>query len=503
MDETPPEIISVEPEPGTGYDDLRSVTVAWSERLDPATALVYLYPPVDYRLHAGGAEMRVELTSPPGEGPLVIHLPGTISDRRGNASGTPRDLVYTSADSLPSGAVRIQLGRQGGGSLTSVTLIELYSDSVLARRTSADSSFAAVIGWLEGGEYRILCYEDPDRSYLWDPEREAGFDTTVHIEPGDTLTLQATLTVVDTVGPILTDIQVIDSYHLNIQFNEEVSFGSFGEGRTALTDSLGQEVPVNGYWLSRGASSSAVILETGKMPDARLTARLEGVEDLMGNPSRADSMEFYGTDSLPSDSLRVRSFYPAPGSDNAEPGGPFLISFNYWVDPDTLEDHLSLQRVVDTTDVTGTLRAVDGRSFEFYPEHQLIGEQQYRFVLGPGISTLWGDTLREPFSWSFSTLWGDEPGSLSGRVSWTGGGEVVLQIRRTGGDSDSRITYARVTEGDFTVGQIPAGRYTVAAFVDRDGDGVWTGMEPYGTYPGVVLVQPGLISRDVDIDILP
>ncbi|OPL18583.1 MAG: hypothetical protein AVO35_04420 [Candidatus Aegiribacteria sp. MLS_C] len=502
-DETPPSILSVEPEPGTGHGDLRTVTVMWSERLDPSSASVFLYPPVDHELHTGGDRMRIELAASPGEEPLIIHLPAGISDMRGNEAGFPVDLVYTASDSLPSGAVITRLTRQGGGSLTSVTLIELYRDTALVRRTSADSSSEAVLGWLQEGEYRLLCYEDPDRSFQWDPEEEAGFDTTLELSAGDTLFLDPVLTVVDTVGPILVEVLASDSYHVTFQFSEEVSYPSFGRGEVVIEDSTGSGVTLNGYWLSRGASSPSVIVETGKLPDSRLTAFAGYVEDLMGNPSRPDSMDFYGVDTIPSDSLRVRSFFPPPGSDNAPPGGPFLISFNYWVHPDTLAEKLQLHRVVDSTEVSGSLAVVDGRSFEFHPRHQLIGEQQYRFLLRPGIGTLWGDTLTEPFSWSFSTLWGDEPGALSGRVTGVQGSRILLQIRRTGGDSDSRVTYIDVGTGDYTVDEVPAGRYTVAAFVDLDDDGTWTGTEPYGTYPGVVLVQPGLMTRDVDIEILP
>lgn len=502
-DVTPPEIVSVEPEPGTGYGDLELVTITWSERLDQNSAAVFIYPPVEHRLETSGSRMRVELSEPPGTGPMVIHIPGEISDRRANRWGQSLDLVYTSSDTLPSGRIEVRMIRQGGGSLAQITLAEFYVDSTLIRRTSPDSSSLAVADWLVPGEYRVVCYEDPDRSYLWDPQIEAGFDTTLTLGSHDTLMLSVTLTVVDTLGPVLSEIVPLDSYHLRLDFNEEVSYESFGRGSVFISDSLGQPVAVNGYWLSRGASSESVVLSTEETPYSVMTAHLDGVEDLMGNPSSPDSMEFYGLDSLPADSFRVRSFYPAQGSDNADPGGPFLISFSYWVDPDSLSGKLVLQKVVDSTSVEGTLRAVDGRSFEYYPLHQLIGEQQYRFVLEPGLGTLWGDTLIEPFSWSFSTLWGDEPGAIAGRVSGFGGTPVLLQIRRTGGDAETQVTYAEVDHGDYRVEGVPAGRYTVAAFVDYDGNGTWSGTEPYGTYPGVVLVQPGLVTGEVDVEILP
>ena len=79
----------------------------------------------------------------------------------------------------------------------------------------------------------------------------------------------------------------------------------------------------------------------------------------------------------------------------------------------------------------------------------------------------------------------------------------MLQISRTGGGGDDSVLYADISPGDFIVDEIPAGRYTVAAFIDTGGDGTWSPMEPYGTYPGVVLVQPGVTTGEVDIEILP
>jgi hypothetical protein len=502
-DEEPPEITEIIPPSGTGYTDLDRVAIRWSERLEEESFLVFVYPPVDYSTDVSGSKTEIIFSDPVGPEPLVIHLSGLISDRRGNRWGRSMDLVYTASDSLPEGAIRVGLSRQGGGSLSPVTLVELYRDSALVRRTNADSSGGALIAWLDPGDYRLICYEDPDRSFLWDAEREAGFDTVLTLVSGDTLSILSTMTVVDTVGPILTEVSVMDSYHFQMTFNEEVSYESFGMGDVSVEDSLGENLDVNGYWLTGGTASAAVVLETVRLPDEPLKVTLEGIHDLMENPCRRDSMEFWGIDSIPSDSFRIRSFYPAPGSDNADPGGPFLISFNYWAHPDSLQNRLHLNRVVDSTAVVGSLRVVDGRSFEFYPEHQLIGEQQYRFLLEPGLHTLWGDTLSLPFSWSFSTLWGDEPGSIAGSITGYGSGETVLQIRRTGGDTQAEATYTAVNTGLYQVDEVPAGRYTVAAFIDGNGDGTWNGQEPYGTYPGVILVQPGLITRDIDIEILP
>ena len=509
-DETPPEIISIEPIPGPGYPDLQRITIEWSERLDDASVVVFLYPQMNYNLDIHGSRIEIELESILGEIPLVIHLPPEIQDRRGNRTGIPVNLAYSGADSLPKGMIHLSMIRQGGGNIARRTLIELYrhlsdstGDSLLVRRNIADSLGTADVQWLEQGFYRILCYEDPDRSFEWNSEQEAGIDTLVNLSEGETLNIEAILTVIDTVGPIITEVEALDRYHLQISFNEEVSLESFSKGQVTLQDTSGSFINLHGFWLQSGFSGKIVNLETDVIPTEEITVYTSSIEDLMLNPSEPDSMTFFGIDSLPADSLRLRSYYPAPGSENVNPAGPYSISFNFWVDLDSLKNRLTLIRVSDSTLIQGTFNRIDGRSFEFIPNHQLIGEQQYRFMLLKGISTAWGDTLLSSFSWSFSTAWGDEPGSIEGDLSGMNVPALVLQISRTGGGSDESVIYTIVQPGQYKVDEIPAGRYTVAAFVDNDGDGTWSSMEPYGTYPGVVLVRPGLITQEVDIEILP
>jgi hypothetical protein len=510
IDEEPPVLVQVLPEPGPGQPGLAVVRLEWSERLDPASAAVFLYPPIEHRLNISGDAMTVELADPLGEGIVVIHVPPEISDARGNDSGIPHDLVYGGGELLPACEIGITLDRQAGGSLSDRTLAELYmGDDVdgtgLVRRTSADSLGSVTMKWLTPGTYRLLCYEDMDRSFQWSSDVEAGMDTIIVLEsPADTLDLAMTLTVVDTLGPILVEAGAPDRFHVSITMNEEVSLESFSEGEfTLLHDSSGTSVPVNGMWLQGGAADATLTLETYDLGTGELTLYLEGVRDLLGNPSSRDSMVIAVSDSLPTDSLRIRSHYPAPGGEGIDPAGPYSISFSYFVDLDSLDARFSLTRLADSTEVDGRLIRIDGRAFDFIPNHQLVGEQQHLFMLLPGLHTAWGDSLLEPFSWAFEPAWGDEPGSISGSVSGTSAPLVVLQVSRTGGEGDGSMRFAVIAPGSFLLEDVTAGRYTVSAFIDTDGGMDWDPMEPYGTHPGVVMVQPGLVSEGVDIDILP
>jgi hypothetical protein len=65
------------------------------------------------------------------------------------------------------------------------------------------------------------------------------------------------------------------------------------------------------------------------------------------------------------------------------------------------------------------------------------------------------------------------------------------------------VDYRRVAPGAYRLDSLEAGRYTVSAFADGDGDGTWDAGEAYGAYPGVVMVYPGTETENVDISILP
>ena len=159
----------------------------------------------------------------------------------------------------------------------------------------------------------------------------------------------------------------------------------------------------------------------------------------------------------------------------------------------------SLSRVLDGSKVEGTLTARDSRSFEFAPLHDLMGEEQYRVEILSGLESPSGDTLQTT-GWAFVAAWGDEPGSIEGVVRG-GGANIVIGVTAAGSSGDS-FSFG-IRSGPFVLEGIPAGRYTVSAWTDRNGNGVWDPGEPYGNCPGVVLVNPGIATTGVAIEILP
>jgi hypothetical protein len=501
VDTEPPMVDTVIPPPGPGHPGLDGIRIVFDERIEPASMAPSLFPPLEHSVEVSGSKAEIDLEQPLDSGLVVINLPGILSDRHGNQTGEITSLVFGAADSLPTGAVRVTLERQGGGMVSGAAIADLVSPrtGALARRGTPDTSGVAVLGWLAEGSYRLVAYEDDDLSRTWDSDREAGVDSTFSLAAGDTMELSMVLTVLDTLPPTLIEATPRDRHHLFVRTSEEVRWEGFRDATIALTDSGGAPVEVYGLWPAGGRGNIGVMLATGAMCDCRMSLRMEDFTDLMGNLQELDSLRFWGTDSLPEDSLGVEGTIPYMGEQEVDPYGPYQIAFSSWVPRDSLQERLSLTHVSADTAAPFELSRVDGRTFRIEPREPLMGQQQYRFDLDSGLVSLWDQPL-EGYSWSFSPRWADLPGSISGRVSGFAG-PVILQV--SGAGEDGGVSYHRVPPGDYRVDSLEAGRYTVSAFADGDGDGRWGAGEAYGAYAGVVMVYPGTETDGIDIQILP
>ncbi|HOA05109.1 MAG TPA: Ig-like domain-containing protein [Candidatus Fermentibacter daniensis] len=500
-DKSPPSVVSVSPPPSAGVPELDRITISWDERLQQSTIEAQLFPRIPARIGSSQRSITISLEEPLGARTLLVHIPSSLSDQHGNELGATLDFAYSGLDTLPSGVIRISTARQGGTVFGAEVRVEVTDESnELVRRTTPDSTGIAFAGWLPGGGYSVLCYEDLDRSMTWERDMEAGAETTLVLPAADTLTLDMVLTVVDTVGPRLVSVTSLDAFHLQVDFNEQPAIPAAPGASFSLSDPSGARIGILGCWGSGARDARSLILATGALPAGLCILRTDGtIEDLLGNASDPDSIEFTAVDSVATDSLRLQSMYPPPGATEVSASTIIAFSFSDWVDYDSLLTRFSLSRVLDGSKVEGTLTARDSRSFEFAPLHDLMGEEQYRVEILSGLESPSGDTLQTT-GWAFVAAWGDEPGSIEGVVRG-GGANIVIGVTAAGSSGDS-FSFG-IRSGPFVLEGIPAGRYTVSAWTDRNGNGVWDPGEPYGNCPGVVLVNPGIATTGVAIEILP
>lgn len=501
-DRDPPVFVECFPAPGVVSRLPELLVLHFSERLEPYSVVPVMYPHCAHSLRFKGNTMEFRLFEPPSVSTFTLLVPPGLRDARGNPSPEALSLAWTTADTALTSTLTFSASMQGGGSAPTTTTVRLQTmtDTLTSIRGAyPDTSGHGRIGWLEPGDYRILAFDDRDGSRTWEDQTEPGVMKTFSVLQGVPVHLDLVMAVVDTVGPRMVEAGPLDTHHVIIQWNEELSRVPPEPGLFRITGPGGETREILGTSLIPGRASMSMILYTERLPDTLLTLFTGGVFDLMGNPSRPDSLSFWGTDTLPAQEFAVVIAFPSDGLAEVTPAGPYSITLNAWVPLDSVAARYTVTRVSDGAPVPGTMERFDAVTFNFTPEQHLSGQRQYRIDLGDGLTTLWGDTLQGQ-SWVFTTAWSTLPGGIEGTLTGTSR-EATLILAPAGSVGEPRVL--AVPPGPYSITGVPGGRYTLAAFVDVNGNGVWNPGEPYGAWPGVVEVLPGLTTSEVHIAILP
>jgi len=502
VDKTAPEVLEIIPAPGFVLEMPQEITFVFSENIGANTQLVDIFPVTDSEVQMNGKS--ISIIAPAVCEVLMVTISGELEDRRGNRIGFPLSYVWNSVPSDSFAVVSASILRDGGGVVTSGARCDFFllpdsAKPALSQYPDSLGNFTA--GWLQEGDYRIVCYEDDDRSRSWDPDREAGTERNFMLAAGDSLQITMTMTITDSIGPVISEVKALDRWHLEIYWNEQVTVSSAIPYSVIILgpDSLAVEVLGVSPFAGRSTAGRLTVF-TEELSDTLYSMKVQGITDLAGNPSLPDSLDFWGTDSLPPAPLAVQSAYPADGSTEVPASGPFFISFTDWVGDGALDTLYTVTRVADSVSVSGDLVRTSPVAFSFTPDVELLGQRQYRVDLAPGAVSLQGDTLGGQ-SWTFIPSWSSSPGFISGTITGTGASVVTVVVSPAG--SAGEIKNSDFAPGIYSFPGIAGGRYTVSAFVDWNSDGIWNPGESYGAWPGVVEVFPGIETENINIQVVP
>ncbi len=501
VDTYPPEILEVLPEPGFVTIIPSEIIITFSENILNSQTAIQMHPHGENIITKG---KQVILHNNSDIGLLLVTVSSSLEDLRGNRTNNPQTFVWNSIPEDSFSSLSLQLLRDGDGVLTSDSRSDFFllPDTTSPRRTHfPDSTGLINTSWLTPGIYRIQSYEDLDKSRTWDPEREPGASSEIELVSGQLTDLEMIMTIIDSIGPRISDVNVLDSWHLEIPWNEQISIGNEGNHNITITGPDSLPVLIYGIKISSGRSSTGrLTVFTDELSDTVYTIVVEGILDLAGNSSLSDTLEFWGLDSLPSYKLSIQSAYPADGGIDIPATGPFFISFNDWVDESAVKALYTLRMVSDSSVVSGSFLRTSATSFSFTPASELLGDRQYRIDLKPGLVSLQGDTLSGK-SWAFKPAWSLSPGFITGIISGTGASVVKMVVAPAGSGGETILS--NFMPGSYLFEGVAGGRYTVSVFVDWNSDNIWNPGEPYGAWPGVVEVLPGIETKNINIQVVP
>ncbi len=560
-DTQPPYVVAVFPAPGS-HDVPReaAVTLKFSEWIDRGTGLgqVLLSPPLPGKLKVGVEGDRLLIRLPDAFGGLRrntayrISVLGSLKDLHGNSMGPAFSLAFTTGTGFDSGAVA---GRVDAPDRKGTVVVALYrvndrdTGSVLPRLLnqepgfrpdslpaparelpsfviSADSLGAFAFDSVTQGRYAVLAFEDlngnltPD--FGFEPMGVGAADLPLTPRaPKQFLHLASLDTALLRVAAVhftadSTDSTAKDSLRgvLRVKFTHPPRPDSAADaGRYHLTalpksgskeDSAGamKNGPVSFTSVGWDAASGEWVLETPSLRrNARYRLEVKGISDTLhaAREFAASVSSDTGTWALAFLDPPDASGLPQLAAGDALPAREYRLRSNRSLNPARwrmLEDRLETR--VDTSSVKAALQRRGPVELSLRLEKPPRGGQNLQLRLKPAPP----DSVPQPLaaahildSLKQGALRFRAPASLKG---WT----FLLQAQSSPGER------ALKSESDSVLfAPLAAGRYRLAAFQDRDGDGAWspgalhpwTPQEPYA----ILLDSVDVPAADTATDITP
>ncbi len=489
VDQNSPYLISSEPadgalnvEPGT------KIILQFSERVaEPGSGkAVFISPrPVaEPKLRWKGSRVEISLADTfQTNATYVVSVSTDIADLRGNKLDSGGIVAFSTGPSIDSGvvggavyrkdrraaAIMVGLYRENLFEDTTVPIDSIYPDYLTQSNQEGRFRFQH----LPEREYRLIAFEDKNRTERFEPFREAFALPDRHLRVGpDTLlkNLRLHLTTQDTATVEILSASFTSENLLKMRLSRSISLKllrdrpanifitAHDEGTRAMaagiveTD-LDSSHAISSYFGQLQAGSYDVELTY----DGSLPAVLyEGIEYAPVQDKTAP---------------RIIRFYPEGGPKFADEVEIMLV-FSEPLDTSAFSEATFVLQTEDGTAVPLVRKWQDVFHCRFKPESWREGERYSFAVTEFEIADMAGNILGDSLTtYRFSVLDSDSLGAIAGEVviEVPGGRDspVVLEFQQAG----SREVYdLTVAMGGFSV-DLPAGKYLLSGFIDSNRDG--------------------------------
>ena len=472
VDSTPPTLESSSPADGATNVTGRTITLTFSERLDPASASAVTVTPASGtppQVSVRAREVEITLPELRDSTTYVVTLGTALKDNRNVALRQPITLAFGTGDAIDRASLtgRVRDPQTGAGVRAAVWAYAL-ADSASAPaldappdyRTETGPDGAFTLGYLRRAPFFVVAVQDRNRNDRVDPgervavpPRPALRADTVAAEPA---TFWTTLT--DATPPGAVRVRPLSDRRLAVRFDEPVRLLSASAAPWTLADSAsGRAVAVRVYQPA-DARDDVFIQAPQALPPT--THRLSyspdstsAVADSSGLGAGAFSLSFTPPARPDTVAARFQSFSPAGDSVVVlAPGQRPAATFS--------APPAERPRLADAPDAE--FSAADGVTY------RPAGELPSRFEVVV-------ETADSTYRQRYAVAGARETGGVVGRVE--GGGPVRVEIRGESGD----VVVQADADGRFAADGLLPGPYTLRIWRDLDGDGRWTGgaVSPY------------------------
>jgi uncharacterized protein (DUF2141 family) len=535
-DTTPPEVISVSPQPGSTQVDLNSkIRITFSERmLAKITEESIFISPLPKKPFEFGWRGKTLLLTPQElllpDRTYVISVGTDAQDLRRNRLAQSHTFAFSTGDKLDYGSIsgqvwarqKVGLNPELGASVWAYLLGKdrtgIDPDSVKPDYvTQTDDQGKYALRNLSLGDYRIFAVQDANRDLLWEWESEAIGVTTGDVELAERdisrTSVDFILDTKDKSRPRLLDCHSPSNSLVRLEFDEELDRQRSLElaNYEILSVSTRESLTILSAFYE-DAETRRVYLLTGRMSSReKYDLIVFGVTDRAGNlvDTSSNTCLFDGPETVDTTGPNLVALSPKDREAAVPLDSKMKLVFDKPPERQTVETAFSL---VDSnqTGVDGEGDWPNPTTFLFTPSSPLVQQMEYSIRLkGEKIRDFFGNAsvIDSSFAASFVTLDEGTLGSVSGEVGVTQKEEsaaFVLTLWHTEGNN---LWYETVVPqpGPFAFQKVLPGKYFLSGYVDLNGDRSlslgqpqpFSPLEPFTVYPDTIYVRSRWETEEV------
>ncbi len=297
LDVYPPEIASHRPASGElGVPTGEVIEIEFSESMDRRSVengLIVTPIRPGMKLRWKGRRLLIEGNALREDETTVITLLSSCLDKHGNSLGESYSWAFSTGDTIPTGLIRVSMQSRGAPVAGALALATFADDTAqaLIRIGEADSTGVALVGWMDGGTYRMFAFRDANADLEYQFAVEHAGEDTVDFAAGDTVSIALDLAVADTIPPRLLRATALSARQIDLTYNEPVT----GEGVYRVADEQGDTIAIMLVYADPEDPSLAHLILERDMASVDYWVSCLNITDEAGIPLSESEALFEGT----------------------------------------------------------------------------------------------------------------------------------------------------------------------------------------------------------------
>lgn len=517
-DTNPPIILYSSPAFGEKNFHSQQIIIRFDKYMSQRTVESAIYfPPYklnDLSFDWSGKELKIKLNKPLQQGRTYILTVGaTAMDLRNNKLGRGINIVFSTGDKIDTCSISGNVYSPQKNPFTiSAYPLSMWSDTlnpshVLAPYvTQSDDSGRYVLNGLAGGIYRIICFDDQLRSFVYAPQTDlyasADRDCVVTSDSCSLNNVDFVPVMEDTTRPELFSASIAQQGCMVLKFSEPIDSASINKDSFSVTDSVRNlSIPVS-FVMRLEPARYEVVLYPESLPveGKYLISVSRKVRDLAGNGMD----ERYLRTVLSVDTSRqILPAYNFNFSDSSRGITKYDTLFCQYIPFVGLAKYVNVS-LEDSAGLPVENGMIKKDSLIWVVNNKILNpDEWYKIKLRFRSSNQQSkdSVVNRYFQTISSMLTGDLVGQI---VTNSMGKEIIVEAKQKGGKSFYTLAQK---DGQFTFANLPEGEYLVSAYI-RHGHS-WSYFsgrsypfefsEPYGTFGELVKVRARWTTEGVVI----